>query len=140
MATPWQCLCLILILIISILCQASSIQLPSKNGARYLSIFWSSNRTLSVSPKYNYETKYFQQKLDHFSFTHLPSFRQRYLINTQYWLGPSRLGPIFLYCGNEGDIEWFAANTGFLWEIAPRFGAMVIFPEVNHLFFLLFSA
>lgn len=39
------------------------------------------------------------------------------------------MGPIFLYCGNEGDIEWFATNTGLVWELAPRFGAMVIFPE-----------
>lgn len=34
-----------------------------------------------------------------------------------------------MYCGNEGDIEWFASNTGFLWEIAPLFGALVVFPE-----------
>lgn len=44
-------------------------------------------------------------------------------------MGPDRLGPIFLYCGNEGDIAWFAANTGFVWEIASQFGAMVLFPE-----------
>ncbi|MCD7471060.1 hypothetical protein HAX54_011340 [Datura stramonium] len=130
MATPSPFLYPILILTISFLCQASAIQ----NGARYLGNFWSSSKTLSLAaktgaPKYQYETKYFQQKLDHFSFADLPSFPQRYLLNTQHWVGPSRLGPIFLYCGNEGDIEWFAANTGFVWEIAPLFGAMVIFPE-----------
>lgn len=79
---------------------------------------------------YTYEIRYFEQTLDHFSFHDLPSFQQRYLINTYHWVGPS--SPIFLYCGNEGDIEWFAANTGFLWELAPRFGAMVIFPEVSN--------
>ncbi|KAL8231187.1 hypothetical protein R6Q57_000965 [Mikania cordata] len=78
---------------------------------------------------YIYETRYFEQTLDHFSFHDLPKFQQRYLINTNHWVGPSRMGPIFLYCGNEGDIEWFAANTGFVWELAPRFGAMVIFIE-----------
>lgn len=133
----------ILILVtILFLCQTSAIQL---NGARYLGNFWSSSRTSSPlaksrAPTYQYETKYFQQKLDHFSFADLPSFSQRYLINTQHWVGPSRLGPIFLYCGNEGDIEWFAANTGFVWEIAPRFGAMVIFPEVEYLSLFLFSS
>lgn len=81
--------------------------------------------------KYRYETRYFSQRLDHFSFLELPKFPQRYLISTEHWAGPQRLGPIFLYCGNEGDIEWFAANTGFVWEIAPRFGAMVVFPEVS---------
>ncbi|KAK4346701.1 hypothetical protein RND71_033040 [Anisodus tanguticus] len=134
MSTPWPFLYPVLILIISFLCQASGIHLPSKNGAHYLGNLKSSSKTFSLvansrAPKYQYETKYFQQKLDHFSFAYLPSFPQRYLINTQHWVGPSRLGPIFLYCGNEGDIEWFASNTGFVWEIAPRFGAMVIFPE-----------
>jgi lysosomal Pro-X carboxypeptidase len=85
--------------------------------------------------KYQYETRYFSQRLDHFSFSELPRFPQRYLINTEHWVGSQRLGPIFLYCGNEGDIEWFAANTGFVWEIAPRFGAMVVFPEVSLFFF-----
>ncbi|CAL1371970.1 unnamed protein product [Linum trigynum] len=79
--------------------------------------------------QYNYQTRYFLQDLDHFSFADLPKFRQRYLINTEHWIGPERRGPIFLYCGNEGDIEWFAVNTGFVWEIAPRFGAMILFPE-----------
>ncbi|KAJ1377056.1 Alpha/Beta hydrolase fold, partial [Sesbania bispinosa] len=27
-----------------------------------------------------------------------------YLINTEHWVGPQRSGPIFFYCGNEGDI------------------------------------
>ncbi|KAI3830453.1 hypothetical protein MKX03_018143 [Papaver bracteatum] len=78
---------------------------------------------------YQYETKYYAQTLDHFSFSDLPTFQQRYLISTDHWSGSKELGPIFLYCGNEGDIEWFASNTGFVWEIAPRFGAMVVFPE-----------
>lgn len=80
--------------------------------------------------QYRYETRYFEQRLDHFSFADLPTFSQRYLINTDHWVGPNRLGPIFLYCGNEGDIEWFAVNSGFVWDIAPRFGAMLVFPEV----------
>ncbi|KAK2981234.1 hypothetical protein RJ640_030623 [Escallonia rubra] len=81
------------------------------------------------NPKYRYDTRYFDQRLDHFSFADLPNFPQRYLINTEHWVGPARMGPIFFYCGNEGDIEWFADNSGFVWEIAPRFGAMVVFPE-----------
>ncbi|KAM1091460.1 hypothetical protein ACFX13_019236 [Malus domestica] len=80
-------------------------------------------------PKIRYETRYFAQRLDHFSFTDTPKFQHRYLINTEHWVGAQRLGPIFFYCGNEGGIEWFAENTGFVWELAPRFGAMVLFPE-----------
>ncbi|CAH1421281.1 unnamed protein product [Lactuca virosa] len=86
-------------------------------------------QNILVQLKYTYETRYFHQTLDHFSFNDLPKFQQRYLINSDHWVGPNRLGPIFLYCGNEGDIEWFAVNTGFVWELAPSFGAMVVFPE-----------
>ncbi|KAL3726277.1 hypothetical protein ACJRO7_031204 [Eucalyptus globulus] len=87
------------------------------------------SQLLKQVPQYRYETRYFEQRLDHFSFSKLPKFSQRYLISSEHWSGPKRLGPIFVYCGNEGDIEWFAANTGFVWEIAPSFGAMVVFPE-----------
>lgn len=83
---------------------------------------------------YRYETRNFSQTLDHFSFSYHPKFQQRYLISTENWIGPARMGPIFFYCGNEGDIEWFAANTGFVWEVAPRFGAMVVFPEVSNIY------
>lgn len=85
--------------------------------------------------EYRYETNFFSQQLDHFSFADLPKFPQRYLINSDYWLGASALGPIFLYCGNEGDIEWFATNSGFIWDIAPKFGALLVFPEVRWCFF-----
>ncbi|KAL7616754.1 hypothetical protein Lser_V15G03184 [Lactuca serriola] len=71
-------------------------------------------QNILVHPKYTYETRYFDQTLDHFSFNDLPKFQQHYLINSDHWVG---------------DIEWFAANTDFVWELAPRFGAMVIFPE-----------
>eukprot|EP00249_Psilotum_nudum_P024688 c29263_g2_i2 orf=664-2202(-) len=80
---------------------------------------------------YDYETRYFTQALDHFSFKpeSYRTFQQRYLLSTKNWAGAKRNAPIFLYCGNEGDIVWFAENTGFMWELAPRFGAMVVFPE-----------
>lgn len=86
---------------------------------------------------YKYETQYFTQKLDHFSFHEYGNFSQRYLINTDDWVGAQRRGPIFMYCGNEGDIEWFASNSGFLWDIAPHFGALLLFPEVINIFSLL---
>lgn len=81
-------------------------------------------------PKIPYETHYFPQILDHFTF--LPksykTFNQKYLINRQYWKKGS---PIFVYTGNEGDIDWFAANTGFLLDIAPKFHALLVFIEVS---------
>lgn len=39
-------------------------------------------------------------------------------------------GPIFFYCGDEGDIELFYNNTGFITgTLAQEFNAVVIFAE-----------
>ncbi|KAF8687180.1 hypothetical protein HU200_042845 [Digitaria exilis] len=79
---------------------------------------------------------YFPQELDHFTFTPNASmiFYQKYLINDTFWRRPSAAGdgaagPLFVYTGNEGDIEWFATNTGFMFDIAPKFGALLVFIE-----------
>ncbi|XP_069939973.1 lysosomal Pro-X carboxypeptidase isoform X1 [Cherax quadricarinatus] len=76
---------------------------------------------------YNYETYFYKQKVDHFSFADPDTFNLRYLINDDFWDGNG--GPIFFYAGNEGDITLFADNTGFMWDIAPEFNALVIFAE-----------
>lgn len=78
-----------------------------------------------------YETRYFTQILDHFDFTpqSYGTFQQRYLVNDTHWGGKG--APIFVYTGNEGDIGWFAHNTGFMYEIAPHFEALLVFIEVS---------
>ncbi|XWS72606.1 hypothetical protein CRYUN_Cryun02cG0054400 [Craigia yunnanensis] len=79
-------------------------------------------------PKIPFKTHYFPQTLDHFTFQPKSSkiFYQKYLINSYYW---HKGAPIFVYTGNEGDIEWFAANTGFMLDIAPKFKALLVFIE-----------
>jgi len=78
---------------------------------------------------------YFPQELDHFTFTPNASmlFYQRYLVNDTFWRRPTggkgAAGPMFVYTGNEGDVEWFATNTGFMFDIAPKFGALLVFIE-----------
>ncbi|KAK2410390.1 lysosomal Pro-X carboxypeptidase [Trifolium repens] len=120
---------LTLTIIIIIIISSSHQPLALNHTPRFFGKFSTSTIPSNSQPQFDfhYETKFFQQQLDHFSFSNLPTFPQRYLINTQNWVVGS--GPIFLYCGNEGDIVWFAQNTGFVWEIAPKFGAMVVFPE-----------
>ncbi|KAI9562235.1 hypothetical protein GHT06_013200 [Daphnia sinensis] len=76
---------------------------------------------------YSWKTAFFKQQVDHFSFANQDTYAQRYLVNSTYWKRGG--GPIFFYTGNEGDIEWFAQNTGFMWDIAEEFGAMLIFAE-----------
>lgn len=77
-----------------------------------------------------YKAHYFPQILDHFNF-HPKSYKifyQKYLIQRKYW---QKGGSIFVYAGNEGDIDWFAANTGFMLDIAPQFQALLVFIEVK---------
>nr|GMC88809.1 lysosomal Pro-X carboxypeptidase-like [Ipomoea batatas] len=78
-----------------------------------------------------YDTKYFTQILDHFSFTpqSYQTFQQRYLINDKYWGGAKNMAPIFVYMGGEDDIEPFARETGSIIEFAPHFNALVVFIE-----------
>lgn len=82
----------------------------------------------------HYHTKFFTQTLDHFNFNpqSYHTFQQRYLINDSFWGGAAENAPIFVYTGNEGNIEWFAHNTGFLLQSAPHFRALVVFIEVYH--------
>ncbi|KAK4281699.1 hypothetical protein QN277_013160 [Acacia crassicarpa] len=78
-----------------------------------------------------YRTEFYTQILDHFDFNpqSYRTFQQRYLINDTYWGGASNKAPIFVYTGNEGDIEWFTQNTGFMFETAPHFKALLVFIE-----------
>ncbi|XP_046669281.1 lysosomal Pro-X carboxypeptidase-like [Homalodisca vitripennis] len=81
-----------------------------------------------IHSQYVFKTQYFEAKLDHFNFLTNATFKLRYLVNDSYW-SPDRNAPIFFYTGNEGDITLFAQNTGFIWEIAPEFNALVVFAE-----------
>ncbi|KAG9159119.1 hypothetical protein Leryth_017569 [Lithospermum erythrorhizon] len=87
----------------------------------------------STSNNKLYKTKYFTQILDHFNYNpqSYQTFQQRYLVNDKLWGGVANSSnfPIFVYTGNEGDIEWFTQNTGFLFEIAPHFKALLVFIE-----------
>ncbi|KFB48883.1 AGAP000994-PA-like protein [Anopheles sinensis] len=78
---------------------------------------------------YTYEIKTIDVPVDHFSFTSDATFKLRYLINDTFAQGTGPDSPILFYAGNEGDIELFAQNTGFMWELAPKFRATLLFAE-----------
>lgn len=123
MASFSSSLLLLLLFLFSIAIEVSAATLPS-----YFPGILKKSGT-NQKPKIPFETHYFPQNLDHFTFKpkSYKIFYQKYLINKHYW---HKGAPIFVYTGNEGDIEWFAANTGFLLDIAPQFNALLVFIEV----------
>ncbi|KAJ1119954.1 hypothetical protein NDU88_008137 [Pleurodeles waltl] len=92
------------------------------------SIGWSPSSTVrGTLTASDYKTLYYTQKTDHFGFDEDSSFKQRYLLADKYWNKDG--GPILFYPGNEGDIELFCNNTGFMWDVAEDFQAMLVFAE-----------
>ena len=71
---------------------------------------------------------YFNQTLNHFNPQDTRTFSQKYLIYDQDW-SRQATSPILFYAGNENPIELFYNNTGFMFDIAPEFGGLVIFCE-----------
>ncbi|XP_063685049.1 dipeptidyl peptidase 2-like [Bolinopsis microptera] len=75
----------------------------------------------------------YSQKVDHYSYSPEASqtFSQRLFEYNKHWdCGPNgTVGPLFVYTGNEGPLESFYYNTGFMFEIAPAFGALILFVE-----------
>ena len=84
-----------------------------------------------------YQTKYYDQLVDHFGFG-TATFRHRYLYNDTFWgtKGPLQngcRGPILFYTGNEGPITSFYGSNGFMTDVlAPEFGALLVFAEERY--------
>lgn len=74
----------------------------------------------------NCTIKYYTTVIDHFSFVNGKTFDMKYLICMESW---KTGGPIFFYTGNEGAIESFAANSGFMFDLAKELSAAVLFGE-----------
>ncbi|GLT94749.1 hypothetical protein SLE2022_124760 [Rubroshorea leprosula] len=121
-----------LFLCLRIFSSLSSAASSAKFKPRFPSSIANKREQLSVSTKTKpYQTRYFTQILDHFTYTpnSYQKFQQKYLINDTFWGGSRNNAPIFVYTGNEGDIEWFAQNTGFMFDNAPYFKALLVFIE-----------
>jgi len=80
--------------------------------------------------QYSWKEQWYQAYVDNYNYNMMSSadtYPMRYLLNDTWWGGPSY--PIFFYCGNEGFIELFANNTGFMWDIASQYKALIVFAE-----------
>lgn len=126
-------LCIVILILVSLVGNSDSV--PPKRSLFRVSPTrkWKiSAATLPASsPAAKYHVRNFTQILDHYSFVpeSYQTFQQRYLINSDHWGGASTKSPIFVYTGNEGFIEWFTENTGFMFDIAPQFKALLVFIE-----------
>ena len=73
----------------------------------------------------------FETRLDHFNNSEgmaNQTFALRYIIDEQY--NQNKSGPILFYAGNEGDVEAFYNNSGFMTTtLAQRMNATVVFGE-----------
>lgn len=94
------------------------------------------SKALQRPAKVAYEIRNFRQNLDHFDYQpqSYQTFQQKYLFDDRHWGGAKNGSPIFLYTGNEGNIEFFAQNTGFMFDVAPYFKALLVFIEVGNKF------
>ncbi len=87
-----------------------------------------------VSSPYAWSECWWELPVDNFDFENQRTWQMRYLINDTYWAKPKfpsdpAAGPVFFYTGNEGSIDLFATNTGLMWDLAPKFNALIVFAE-----------
>lgn len=79
----------------------------------------------------DYNINYFTNNVDHFTSnnTNQLTFQTRYLVNETYAAGVTS-PPILFYCGNEGAVTTFYANSGFMTEtLSAELKAVVLFGE-----------
>ena len=80
---------------------------------------------------------WYSQTLDHFAFQPHSEWKQRYLWTDQYY-DSSRQGVLLFYTGNEGDIVMFWNNTGFVFNLAVKLNARILFAEHRYVCFFFF--
>jgi len=90
---------------------------------------------VSASITDDFETFFFDQTLDHFSYTpqSYATFKQRYFIDCRYWGGANSSAPIFVYLGPESKLDGAPTSIGFLRDNAAQFQALLVYIEVAHL-------
>ena len=74
----------------------------------------------------NCSWEYYNQPLSHFARGVGGGFRQRLCIYEGFWITD---GPVFFYTGNESPVEEYCDNNGFIWDLAEKYSALVVFAE-----------
>ncbi len=105
------------------------------NNANNTNIYIKTNVN-NINNESDYKELFFDAKIDHFAYDSQETFKLRFLVKDKYfnYNETGNGAPILFYCGNEGPIEDFWNNSGFITEsLAAKFNALVIFAE--HRFF-----
>ncbi|KAH9660413.1 prolylcarboxypeptidase-like protein [Citrus sinensis] len=78
-------------------------------------------------------TYYYTQTLDHFNYKpeSYATFQQKYIMNFKYWGGASTSSPIIVYIGEEAPLTFGVHGKGFIFYLASRFKAMLLYIEVT---------
>mmetsp|Transcript_21222 Transcript_21222/g.52579 ORF Transcript_21222/g.52579 Transcript_21222/m.52579 type:complete len:742 (+) Transcript_21222:219-2444(+) len=84
----------------------------------------------------NMTCKVFEQPLNHFvPRGRSPIYEERYCTYDGFAVSRGEItdgvdkSPIFFYTGNESPLEQYINQTGLMWELAPKFGARIVFAE-----------
>ncbi|KAF8009294.1 hypothetical protein BT93_J0328 [Corymbia citriodora subsp. variegata] len=98
---------------------------------RHEDILRDPERAVSASVINDFKTFFFNQTLDHFNYRpeSYTTFKQRYLINFNYWGGANSSVPIFVYLGNESPIDDDLTVIGFMTDNAAQFEALLVYIE-----------
>ncbi|KAJ4978281.1 hypothetical protein NE237_009061 [Protea cynaroides] len=77
------------------------------------------------------QTFFYTQTLDHFNYRpeSYTTFQQRYVINCKYWGGANSSAPIFVYLGEESNLDFDLGGVGFFNDNAARFKALIVYIE-----------
>lgn len=79
---------------------------------------------------HGFKTFFYNQTIDHFSYgpESYKTFPQRYVINSNFWGG--RNSPILAFLGAEAPIDDNIEPSGFTYENAHEFKALIVILEV----------
>lgn len=125
----------ILLLLLQFIILSSAYQIPrlsATGGEKYFHEEKHLDSATSASNR-DLRTYFYEQTLDHFNYApeSYATFRQKYIISTEYWSGADSNSPIFAYLGAESELTISTVDRiGFLVDNAPRFKALLVYLEV----------
>ncbi|CAA0813534.1 Serine carboxypeptidase S28 family protein [Striga hermonthica] len=125
---------LLLLLLSSLLLGAEAIFRNPRAGAlrssKRPSAFGGRGRNITRPPlPRSFKIYSYPQPLDHFNFgpDDYDTFRQKFVMNREYWAGPNSTSPILVYLGSEGALD--PRDAGFVIDLCQNLSSLCVFIE-----------